>query len=304
MKTNFFIQLSFFIWLLFPTLHAKEDHAQTIITQILATKEAVIKAEHSSPDDTIFLAFWDFDGTILKGDCTEGLQEDNKTVYKGLAQRTIEAGYSSIYPPKDGTKKFFEDYRHLEEIGRWLAYPYAVQMLRGASVEDIHKLSKKHFADVLHNYYFTSSVSMIQALESNGVECHVISASADVFLDAAAPTLGLDAAPFNGIEVQTENGRLSEKLVYPVTWAEGKTQKLLSIVEQTKKLHPGKKVLVLAAFGNSFGTDGPFMQYVATQALPAGKPIAVMINGGEAPTAYKGLFIEVNQTEITLENRK
>ncbi len=298
--------LSFFIILLLSTnINAEETHSNIIIAKILETKEKIVKANNSSDNDYIFLAFWDFDGTILKGDCTEGLQEDQKKVYKGLAQMAIEAGYSSIYPSKDGTEKFFEDYHHMEEkIGKWLAYPYAVQMLRGTPLVDIQELSKKHFNNVLRNYYFTSSVSMIKALKSNGIECHIISASADVFLDAAASTLGLDVGRFNGIEVQIGNGRLSEKLNYPVTWAEGKTEKLLSVIQHTAQLHPDKTVVVLAAFGNSFSTDGPFMKYVVMQTLPAGKPVSVMINGGEAPMDYQGLFMEVNQNEIEIETGK
>ena len=39
----------------------------------------------------MFLAFWDFDGTILKGDCSEGLRQDGKPIYKGMVQLGIEA---------------------------------------------------------------------------------------------------------------------------------------------------------------------------------------------------------------------
>ena len=62
--------------------------------------------------------------------------------------------------------------------------------------------------------------------------------------------------------------------------------------------HPGKQVFVLAGFGNSYGTDSPFLKYIVSQTLPAGKPVSVMINGGKAPTEYRGLFIQVRQDEI------
>ena len=38
------------------------------------------------------VVLWDFDGTILKGDCSEGLKEGDKTIYPGLAQFAIEHG--------------------------------------------------------------------------------------------------------------------------------------------------------------------------------------------------------------------
>lgn len=80
--------------------HADEMHAESIVKNILNTKQAIIENSKSkSSDEFVFLAFWDFDGTILKGDCSEGLEENGKLIYKGLAQLAIESGYSKIYPP-------------------------------------------------------------------------------------------------------------------------------------------------------------------------------------------------------------
>ncbi len=284
--------------------HADEIHAESVIEKILNTKQAIINNSQKSPsDEFVFLAFWDFDGTIIKGDCSEGLEENGKLIYKGLAQLAIESGHSKIYPPNGGVKSFFEDYRHMEHIGKWLAYPYLTQMLRGAKESDIDELSSKYFKTVLQNYYFNSSLHILKALENNGVQCHVISASSDIFLDAAAPTLELEKERFNGIEQQIKNGLLTEKLIYPVTWSYGKVEKLQDIIEKIKKQNPRKRVIVLAAFGNSYGTDGPFMKYVATQKLLKGKPTAVMINGGDAPLEYKDLFMQVHQSQIASDNK-
>jgi len=59
---------------------------------------------NAAPTNAIFLAFWDFDGTTMKGDCSEGLQENGKLIFPGLAQVAIEHGLSQIYPP-DGALK-------------------------------------------------------------------------------------------------------------------------------------------------------------------------------------------------------
>lgn len=278
---------------------AKEEHSDMVISKIINTKQAILKnAKDPSSSKFIFLAFWDFDGTILKGDCSEGLESNGTSLYKGLAEMAINSGYSSVYSPKGGAQKFWKDYRYMEQdIGKWLAYPFIPQMLYGSKQRNIHKLSEKYFKDVLSNYYFNSSVQILKALEKDGVECHVISASADVFLDAAAPTLGLDVERFHGIEVRIKDGRLTRELVYPVTWSDGKREKLISIVKEIEQQHPDKQVVVLAAFGNSYGTDGSFMKYVATQKLPKGDPITVMINGGDTPTQYRNLFIKVEQSE-------
>lgn len=284
----------------FSNVGASENHADQLISDILNTRQAIINStEGVTPNSFVFLAFWDFDGTILRGDCSEGLMDGSREVYEGLAVAAIKAGLSEIYAPQNGAERFWQDYRHMEKhIGEWLAYPFIVQMLRGAKESDVRTLAARHFEKVFRHYYFASSLKILKALEENGIENHVISASADVFVGGAAPTLGLPEGRFNGIQVAIENGRLTEKLVYPVTWSHGKTQKLISIVNAMSRRYQGKKVFVLAAFGDSYSTDGPFMRYVVSQVLPAGKPLAVMINAQNAPVEFRGLFIAVRQSEM------
>jgi len=279
-----------------------ESHVEGVLSSILNTKQAIINQDKTrDAEDFIFLTFWDFDGTILKGDCSEGLSENGKTVYKGLSQLAIENGYSSVYQPNQ-LNAFKTDYHHLEDtVGRWFVYPFLAQMMRGSSFDSVTQMAEQHFNKVLKDYYFSSSVHMFNTLESQNVINHVISASADIFVDSSASTLNIAKTRFNGIEVQIEDGNITEKLVYPVTWSHGKTEKLQAIVKATEANNPGKKVVVLASFGNSYNTDGPFMKYVAEQSLPAGKPISVMINGGAAPEGYQQLFLEVNQTNIVTE---
>lgn len=288
------------IFLLCIDSRAEEMHANIIISDIINTQQAILaKLAGSSPQECIFLTFWDFDGTILMGDCSEGMKTEGRTVYKGLLQLAIEAGYSKIYQPENGFDRFWKDYRHLESnIGEWLAYPFLPQMLRGAKAGDVSLLANRHFKDILKQYYFKSSIEVLESLEQAGIENHIISACSDIFVNEAASTLKLPQERFNGIQVQIEGGRLTEKLVYPVTWAEGKAEKLQMIVSRIQDRNPNKRVIALAAFGNSYSSDGPFMKYVATQTLPAGKPLAVMINGGKAPDIYHDMFIQVQQSEI------
>ena len=153
------------LFTLFHSIHADEIHTKTIVEKITHTKQAILESSQKPSSEFIFLAFWDFDGTILKGDCSEGLESDGKTVYKGLAQLAIESGYSEIYPSEGGVKRFFDDYHHMEHLGKWLAYPYVVQMLSGSQKSDIDALSQKHFNTVLNHYYFSSSMYMLNALD-------------------------------------------------------------------------------------------------------------------------------------------
>ena len=283
---------------------AKENHSRKIISEILETKQKIIENSKLSADSFIFLSFWDFDGTIIKGDCSEGLVNNDSLIYKGLAQVAIETGYSPVYAAKGGSKKFFDDYFYMSEnIGNWLALPFLAQIFKGTKVTDIYNLSEEYIKTTQSKYYFKSTIKIINALEDNNIECHIMSGSPDVFVDAAATSLGLPQERFNGIELQIEDGKLTEKLIYPVTRSYGKVEKLEQIVEENQNKNPSKKVVVLAAFGNSYQTDGPFLKYVVTQKLPKSKPIAVMINGGEIPEDYQGLFIQVQQSEIIGDNK-
>lgn len=104
-----------------------------IVQQIEQTQTAIESKTSGKTNDYHFIAVWDFDGTILKGDCTEGLTREGTLIYKGLAQLSIESGFSSIYSSVSGPADFASDYHHMEKtIGRWLAYPYVPQMLRGS----------------------------------------------------------------------------------------------------------------------------------------------------------------------------
>ena len=280
---------------------SSEPHTTKIVKEILSTKQAIETAMVSAGTTTkpIFLSIWDFDGTILHGDCSEGLKENEKVLYKGLAQIAIETGLSSIYTADSGFTKFWHDYRFMEEnISRWLAYPFIPQMLRGADASAVRAVSRNHFREQLQPYYFTSSVAMIAELERHGIETHIISASSDLFVDESAPTLNLPVSRFNGIELQVEQGKVTEKIVYPVTWADGKTEKLKLIVDDLQRTNPNRPVIVLAGFGNSWSTDGSFLHYIANQNLPAGKPLSVMINGGKAPEKFVNTCLEVNQKEM------
>jgi phosphoserine phosphatase len=146
-----------------------------------------------------------------------------------------------------------------------------------------------------------SSVKIIGALRQNGVESHIISASADLFVKGAAESIGIPSERIHGIEIRARDGLLTDEIVYPVTWNIGKLKKIQSIVAKTKRELPGGRVFLLAGFGDSYSTDGPFLKFIATQALPAGKPIAVFYNSKAEPDEYRGLFYQARHSATVSE---
>jgi phosphoserine phosphatase len=280
---------------IFTLARAEEPDDSRIINHILQTRAAILKSTGDS--NALFLAFWDFDGTTLKGDCSEGLREEGKLIYPGLCQLAIEHGLSEIYPRQGGFEKFWCDYTNMDaRIGHWLAYPFILQMLRGAKAEDVLQLSRDYFSGTLSNYLCASSVRIMRELEHGGVQSHIISASPGVFVQGVSASLGIPTNHIYGTEVRIRDGRLTEELVYPVTWNNGKRQKLQDVVGQTRRGRPGQNVYVLAGFGDSYNTDGPFLKFIASQQLPAGQAISVFYDNTNAPAEYRGLFYQASHS--------
>ena len=277
-----------------------ESHADRIVAQVL---ENVAKIKAADPR-AVPMAFWDFDGTIIKGDLSEGVEVvDGKyrKLYKGLVQTTIEAGLNSVYPPEGGWEQYWgKDYPRMRDgIGRWLAWPFNAQMYCGQSAAAIDAFCEAACESFYRKWYFASSMKMFRALEKAGVENYIVSASPEIFVRGTAKTLGIPKARCRGIRVMIDGDRITPRIVYPLPMGEGKVEN----VREFALAHPHG--VAVAAFGNSYSTDGAFLRYVATQpSLPGGaKGTAVMINGGKTVPGYTEHFITVEQDEVQGEKR-
>ena len=271
-----------------------ENHADGIIARIL---ENAAKIKAASPQ-AVPMAFWDFDGTIIKGDISEGCDVvDGKVVmlYKGLIQKTIEAGLNSVYPPQGGWGQYWEkDYPRLRNgIGRWLAWPFNAQMYYGQSAAALDAFCSAECEKLYRKWYFASSMKIWRALEKAGVENYVVSASPEIFVRNAAQSLGVPSSRCRGIRVAIDGDYVTTKIIYPIPNGEGKVENVRELVGARPN------GVAIAAFGNSYSTDGAFLRYIATYpSLPGGaKGTAVMINGGKVVPGYTEHFITVVQDE-------
>ena len=75
-----------------------EAHADRVVEEILA---AVAKLKAVDPEVKP-MAFWDFDGTIIRGDISTGLQENGVMRHQGMIHAGILAGFSSVYQGETG----------------------------------------------------------------------------------------------------------------------------------------------------------------------------------------------------------
>ena len=268
---------------------ATDSHVQAIVSEIRAN---VAKLKAASPDSRP-MAFWDFDGTIIKGDCTEGLVENGSVVYRGLAAETILSGLSPVYSSEAGLRQFEADYLRLCAIGHWLGYPFVAQIYDGVETDRIDAFCRRKFLEVYAAWYFSASMEMLGELEKAGVENYVVSASPEVYVRNAADTLGLPRERIVAIRVEIDGGRMTTHVVHPVPYGPGKVENVRRLV--LARPHG----VAVAGFGNSYSTDGDFLKYIADQRLPGGaKGVSVMINGGEPKPGYEGCFRLVNQAKV------
>lgn len=270
----------------------KENHKNVILEKI---KKLQIENQRVCPT-CLFFTVWDFDGTILKGDCTEGLWENGEKIYPGLVEVFIENGLYGNFRGADGFFRFWQEYKAKEEINPLEAYTWAVKNLAKNPKDKIYEIAQQHFESQLKNYYFASSYDLLKELYDAHIKTLIISASADIFVKAALKSLPDPETLIFGIAQKEKNGYLTENIVMPITYAEGKTEKLKLVLKEIEEKEK-RPVYILAGFGNSFHTDGPFLKFILEQKLPSGKPISVMINGGQAPKEYENLFFEVSQKE-------
>lgn len=285
---------------------APDTQAKEIIDRIQTTKKEILAYQENgkklceSPTDCLFLSFWDFDGTILKGDCSEGLKENGQVVYKGLEQVAIEAGLSSKYD-KSAYEKFEKDYKELDEKqGHEVAYGFIAQIYEGKNRKELEKFSTAHFETVLQNYYFDQSIQIFNSMrDQSDFRVYIISASPDFFVKGSSTSVKVPFNQIRGINLEDKNDVLTNKVILPMTYAEGKTKTILKVVDEIKAEGKYKNIFVLAGFGNSYHTDGNFLKYISTQKLVTGKPLAVMINGGTTPSEYEGFFYKVSHSKTT-----
>ena len=268
---------------------AAEDHVDGIVRDILANVARIKAADPAA----VPMAFWDFDGTIIKGDVSDGLVENGEQRFAGLAERTIREGLCTVYAGEEGVKRFRADYTRFVEIGRWFGWPFLAQMLNGVESDRIDRFCAGEYDRTYRHWYFAASVRMLAALEKAGVENYIVSASPEIFVRNAAESLNLPRSRFRGIRVEESGGRLTERVIHPIPCGEGKVENVRDLV--LARPHG----VAVAGFGNSYSTDGAFLRYIATQpSLPGGaKGISVMINGGKVKSGYTEHFRCVDQEE-------
>ncbi len=239
-------------------------------------------ALRSAQPDAVPAAFWDFDGTLLEGDCSEGLAREDGAGYPGLIELAIRHGFSGLYAGEDGVRQCLLDYAALiRNEGAAVAYTFAAKIFAGSPEAALVDLAREHFARVLAPWFYAGALTLWQALEAAGVRCHVISASADFFVKGAAASLGVPATRLHGLRLATDQeGRLTPDPLRPITYGPGKVERLDQVLADPERGEPPRRLRPIVALGNDLKADGPLLEQVAKLTLPAGRPTGVLVNPG------------------------
>lgn len=226
------------------------------------------------------LALWDFDGTLLEGDCTEGLRRVDGSGYPGLAEMAIRHGFSSIYRGAEGVTAFEQDYaKRLREHGSKSAYIFVTQIFAGAMEADLRALAQQHFAEVLAPWFYSDMLAVWRDLEAGGMHNHVISASADFFVKGAAPLLGVPETHVHGLRLAVSpQGKLLSTPEEPVTHGPGKAECLQHLLAALTHKSPHRFYQPLFAVGNDLQADGALLHAVASLPVSSARPLAVLLN--------------------------
>lgn len=276
---------------LYSSDYSTEAYVDSHIAEILTNAEKVKRIQPKA----VPMAFWDFDGTIIKGDVSEGLVENGEQKYKGLLEETILAGLCTIYKGKEGWHQFIDiDYPRFYKIGKEIAYSFCAKLYSNLKEEELDAFCLQKFEDVYQNWYFSSSVKMLHALEDAGIENYIVSSSPEVFVKNAYKTINLARSRIRGIRVEIDNGHITQRLIYPINYGEGKAEIVKQIISARQN------GIAIAGFGDNFANDGCFMHDIVTQNLPGGaKGVTLMINGQvKEQCEFEGLFKCVKQNKL------
>jgi len=247
---------------------------------------------YAQPGKTVPLAIFDFDGTIIDGDCCLGLIRDGQKIYDGMIAAWIISGACEKYKGEEDAKRFLDRCVEKERSGHMReACLDETIIFAGADANDFQAFCRKRF-ETLKKYCFVESVRKIHELQAAGVEVHVISASAESVVRAAAGSLGIPEENIHGVRLAIKDGKLTNEIIEPVTYREGK----ILAMRQIEKERNGK---ALYGFGNSYVSDGPFLLEIVKQ---GGK--SVMINGGMSCSGMSEHFQCITLTETFASRQK
>lgn len=172
------------------------------------------------------VAVFDADQTLWRDDVGEGFLHwliDNQHLVKAA-------------PGGDA----FAHYEALCQQSKTIGYAYAAQAMAGIPEARLQALAAAYFKDHFQQNIYPAQKALIARLQQAGVEVWMVSASNQWIVDAGAPYLGVPLNRVVGIRLAVDSaGLITETVVPPVTYRQGKVDAILKYIGQQPILVSG-----------------------------------------------------------------
>jgi len=197
------------------------------------------------------LAVFDADGTLWREDVGEA-----------FLRHLVSLGWIRL---PDGSDPYAA-YERAVGRDRAAGYAYAAQLQAGLEVARVQAEAARFAASWIPPRRVGDVVALREVCEEAGLVPTVVSASPLPIVLAAAPLAGIAKDRCRGIEVRVRDGRFTDEVVAPVTYAGGKVAAL------------ARSGRLAVACGDSLGGDLAMMEaaQVAVAVAPAsGSPLSI-----------------------------
>jgi HAD superfamily phosphoserine phosphatase-like hydrolase len=167
-------------------------------------------------NEKLYAAF-DADGTLWDTDLGEN-----------FFQYQIDEKCVSL-PPEP-----FEYYLNLKKKDPREAYAWLAQINKGQSIEQVKDWSQQAFNLIAPPPIFSEQKKVIELLLQNNITVYIITASIKWAVEPGARALGLTDDNVIGVETAVEQGLVTDKTIFPITYRAGKVEALLKKTENIK----------------------------------------------------------------------
>lgn len=157
------------------------------------------------------IAAFDADGTLWDCDLGENFfqhQIDHKQV-----------------PLPDNPFQHYLDMKKINDDPR-PAYVWLAQINKGLPVAQVREWAQSAFISIQPNPIFEEQKLLIQLLKEHDVQIFIVTASIKWAVEPGARALGLTNDNVIGVETEIENGVITDRPIYPITYRSGKVEAL------------------------------------------------------------------------------
>jgi len=200
-------------------------------------------------------AVFDFDGTLCRQDIGENFLKWQ------VANRKLQG--------VDYSRDIFQDYQDEVKKDHATGYAMCVRIMKGLQERDVRAWAADFAREHTDQHAFERQKALVDRLLKAGVDVWIVSASAQVLVEAAAPHLGIAPDHAIGIRGEIKDGKFTGEIVGPVTYRQGKVDAIDGTIQRRPNF----------ASGNSW-TDYEILQYASEEALMI-NPAADLLTASE-----------------------